>query len=324
MPTYYPPIARAKAPKRVTHFSQSEKVYHCECKTGAFCGEHMCLTIFQEYPIRCGQDFPTDDMRYLGSTLDANPVFTMINGPGVTFLLTKTGVQYLGCTSIAMDTKHLISSITISKSRNGIEIFGPTVAVMRALYDHAARTKKPICMEVTMSDGTDDHKNNDGSYMAHMAVLVIMPPKDSSLGNIYLLDPNTCSQIAQYSSGDIEAVLKTFLPADNRFTMVSQESWLKGRQFNINGSYASLGISSGWCRTISVLISGLIVRRENPMDPEHILEYLAKQSDELRILMYDATIRHAVMHILTTKECEQVLQRRDELMRKHNAEKNKK
>lgn len=296
---------------------KTEKVFDCECKTGAFCGEHMQLMIFQEYPIRGGSDYPqsVDDMRYIGSAIPSESVFSMINSPRVKLLLSKVSTQRVNGVSITVDEKYLIASITISKSRYGIEIYGPSMDVMKKLYGHVVTQNRPVCIEVSMSDSTDDTKSNLGYYASHGIILAIVPGETKN--KVYLIDPNTCSRIAQYKSSDIEAVLMQMLPTDERFELIPQAKWLKGRSFNINGSYTDLGISSGWCRTISVLMAGLIMRRDNPMRPEDVLEYIAKQPRELCIMMFDATIRHVVSHLLTSRDCEKYLANREEIALKH-------
>jgi hypothetical protein len=296
--------------------------------------------IFQEYPARSPQGYPEsiDDMRYIGSAISSSTVFTMLNGPSSHKYLTKVSVQCMNDTKIVMEERYLITHITISKSRFGIEVLGPCIDTMQKLFNHVIDTARPICIEVTISDSTDETKSEIGSYTSHGIILAIMPPKSPKVqkvtsadeksdkteqparGKIYLIDPNSCSKIAQYNSSDIETALKPLLPADARFEFVPQRSWLKNRSFNINGSYADLGVSSGWCRTISILIAGMIMRRDYPVDPEDVLPRIAKYPRELCIMMFDATIRHTVSHLLSAFDCTEIIKKRDEQAKKYQAE----
>lgn len=330
------------------------RVFTCDCKTnnasrihGVYCGKHLQLMIFQEYPVRASKGYPEsiDDMRYIGSAINGDIVFAMLNGPRVRTMLSKVSVQYTNASSavvpntissalpedasktktststafLVFDSEHVVAGIIISKSRFGIEILGPGIEVVQKMYDYVHCFKRPICIEVTISDSTNEQKNSGGSYDTHGVLLAIIPPTppEQQLGRVYLLDPNTNSQVSNYRSKDIENVLNALLPNDPRFAFVPQDTWLKGKSYYINGSYADLGVGSGWCRTISILMAGLITRCDSPMSPENVLPYIAKLPKELCIMMFDATIRHVVSHLLTSADCEKIVAQREMQRLKH-------
>lgn len=316
--------------------------FECDCETGAFCGKHNRVMIFQEYPTKPSSGYPgIDDMRYIGAIIPAHRVFEMINGPMVSRMMTRDYTQSIAGVSITMDSKHIITQLVVTKTMFGLEVSGPTLGVMKKLYDHVMKTRHPLCMEVTIADGTDETKSDIGYLQSHGIILAIIPgewvstqyqstgdhlnkmfPEKSNLGRfilgkIYLVDPNSSSTIANHNSQEIENAIRSLLPADDRFAFIPQKVWLNKKSYYINGSYSSIGISSGWCRTISVLIAGMITRRDMPKHPEDVLEYIASYPARLRIIMYEAVIRYVVFHIYTAKDCEKFISDRENRARKY-------
>lgn len=314
----------------------------CECETGAYCNNHDRVMIFQEYPVKPTSDYPDiNNMRFIGSISPCWRVFEMINGPVVSKMMTCDFTQSIAGTSITITSKYNTTNFVITKTIFGLEAYGPTISVMKKLYNHVMKTSHPVSIEVSIADGTNDTKSDQGCYSSHGIILAIIPggwvskkfnstrnyinkmfPDKSNvdklgLGKIYIVDANSSSEIANHNSQEIEAAIRHLLPIDDRFVFIPQKVWLDEKLFHINGSYESIGISSGWCRTISILIAGMIMRRDMPKHPEDVLEYIASFSAHRRIIMYEAVIRHVVAHIYTVDECKKLLADRQEKARKY-------